>query len=325
VQSGYTDTCHETLSIAASEGGISEIPVSSVTIPKDDKWKNLQREFLEMIDERTAALDDVQRFLVFSLVLGVREPDTDGHSTTNLESLRLSHADPEGDGQYQHASRAAADDYEMGDARAIEGSRRLILDLVEKAEDSFALPPDQQHIKVDFYLDFYGQIEVPVWAPLYFVGKAAHVLQDSFSHSIRADQDGLHSIVHVLNYVDAIYSGFDENRDGLAHSDHMDRCGSTDIEELVDAAVTATGELLVAVSRQFGGSDDGEVERVLDSWLILQPGCTKENDFCGNDRWLETVRKDQTGPYLKEAFSCSSSKSPLSSKIGILGLLLMLL
>ncbi len=312
------------MSIAASEGVISEIPVSSVAIPKDDKWKGLQREFLEMIDERTAALDDVQRFLLFSLVLGVREPDTNGHSATNLESLRLSHADPEGDGQYQHATRAAADDYEMGNVQAIEGSRRLILNLVRQAEDSFALPPDRQNIRVDFYLDFYGQIKVPVWAPLYFVGKAAHVLQDSFSHTIRADQDGLHSIVHVLNYVDAIYSGFDENRDGLAHSDHMDRCMSRDVEELVDAAVTATGELLVAVLRQFGGSDDGAVERVLDSWLILRPGCTKDNDFCGNERWLKTVRKDQTGPHLKDAFGCSSSRGLIKSKTDISTLLLML-
>lgn len=324
VQSGFTDPCHETLSITASEGILSEVPSSSVAIPKDDAWQSLQREFLEMLDDRTVDLDDFQRFLLFSLVLGVRAPDTDGHSTTNLESLRMSHADPEGEGQYQHASRAAADDYEMGDGRAIEGARLMILNLVEQAEDYFALPPDQQNIKVDFYLDFYGQIKVPVWAPLYFAGKAAHVLQDSFSHSIRTDQDGLHSIAHVLNYVDAIHSGFDENRDGLAHSNHMDRCKSADIEEIVAAAVTATGELLVAASRQFDGTDNGAVERVLDNWLVLQPGCTKENDFCGNERWLETVRKDQTGPYLKKAFGCSSSKSLSNSRIGILGLLMML-
>jgi hypothetical protein len=325
VQSGFTDSCHETLSITASEGVLAEVPDSTVTLPKDNTWRSLQREFLEMLDDRTADLDDVQRFLLFSLVLGARAPDTDGHSTTNLEILRMSHADPEGEGQYQHASRAAADDYEMGDAQAIEGARQMILNLVEQAEDYLALPPEQQNIKVDFYLDFYGQMKVPVWAPLYFVGKAVHVLQDSFSHSIRTDQDGLHSIAHVLNYVDAIHSGYDENRDGLAHSDHMDRCTSADIEEIVDAAVTATGEMLVAVSRQFDGTDNGAVERVLDNWLVLQPGCTKENDFCGNERWLETVQKDQTGPYLKKAFGCNIFLGPATRKTDIFTLLLMLI
>jgi hypothetical protein len=309
----------------ASEAIISEIPLSSDSLPKDGKSKKLQREFLEMIDGRTAALDDETRFLLFSLVLGVRAPDTAGNSTSHLESLRLSHADPSGEGQYKHASRAGDDDYEWGDASAIEGSRRLILDLVEEAKKYVILPPSQQTIMVDFYLDFYGQFQVPVWAPLYIAGKATHVLQDSFSHSIRSDRDQLQRIAHVLNYVDAIYSGFDEDRDGLAHSDHMDQCMSKDIEDLFNASVDATEELLDAVSQQFEGSNNGEVERVLDNWLVLLPGCTKENAFCGNDRWLEAVRKDQTGPYLRKAFGCSSVVGPLRNTVEILTILLMLL
>jgi hypothetical protein len=324
VQSSFTDPCHETMMITASEEIISLIPPGSVPLPENKKWRTLQRAFLEKIDSATEALDDQQLFLLFSLVLGVRQPDTDGHSTTNLESLRLAHANPSGEGQYKHASRAGEDDYEEGDASAIAGSRRLITDLMEEATGYAMGPPAQQIIEVDFYWDFYGQIQVPVWAPFYIAGKAVHVLQDSFSHSIRADQDALHRIAHVLNYVDAIYAGFDEDRDGLAHSDHLDRCMAKDIEELVNGSVEASEELLHAALAQFGGAVNDEVEEVLDNWLVLLPGCTKENDFCGNARWLEAVRKDQTGPYVKEAFSCHSAMGSATSKNNLLTLLLLL-
>jgi hypothetical protein len=61
---------------------------------------------------------------MWSVVVGVRAPDSEGHSVTDMANLRALQADRSREGQYVHALRAAGDDGIPGDLAAVTGRRR---------------------------------------------------------------------------------------------------------------------------------------------------------------------------------------------------------
>jgi hypothetical protein len=307
IKTAVSPGCHEDITASAFQDFLLEAPVTGLELPQDKTWRRLARFILEFAQSDTSTWNDAQRFMFVSLIIGVRSPDTAGHSISNLDNLRQLHGDPRPEGQYAHGLRAIEDDHAAGNAAAVQGTRALIRDLVLTATDHWARPADEQIIHGRFYLDFYGPISVDVWAPLYYLGRAAHALQDTFSHSIRSDEDNLRKIVHVLNFVDAIARQFNENRDGLAHSESMDECTRPGAGDAVNAAVEATIDLFYAARAQFEGSDPEAVETVLDKWVILKEGCSKANDFCNNRRWLDLVREEQTEPFVEAIFGCRST------------------
>ncbi|MCP4675178.1 MAG: hypothetical protein GY854_06660 [Deltaproteobacteria bacterium] len=323
VLSSVSDACHETITYQGGEGIVFDIPMDQGVVPGGEQWKKISRFLLEPMNLDPGEVDSSKRFMLTSLIIGSRAPDTDGHSILNLENLHRLHGDPGAIGQYAHALRGPDDDYAEGNASAVAGTRQLILELVEEGLSYLDLPPGEQLIKAPVYLDFYGRINVDVWAPLYYVGQAAHALQDSFSHTIRSDQDNLQKVVHVLNYVDAISSDFDEDRDGLAHSDSMDKCFSDDLNEIFVASVEATRDLLMAMRDQANDGDPAATFQVLEKWLTLKAGCTVDNEFCQNERWLEVVRREQTGPYMKEMFGCTvrTAGNRSNKSLGLIGLI----
>jgi hypothetical protein len=323
VASGVSEACHEQITARAGVDVLLDIPpAGSVQVPGGN-WKDLSKYLLEPLNLDLGAMDDTTRFLLTSLVVGSREPDTDGHSVMNIENLHQLHGDPSAVGQYTHSLRGPDDDYQAGDAAAVAGTRALIVELVEEGQGFLALPLDEQLITTEVYLDFYGQVDVKVHAPLFHAGRAAHALQDSFSHAIRSDQDQLRQVVHVMNYIDAITNDFEEERDGLAHSNSFDKCNDSAIMPLSDAAVAATADLFAAVRDQLHGLDPNATEAVLDEWLTLKSGCTSENDFCGNGHWVEIARKDQTGPYVRGLFGCATGR-PIGTGAGSLASVLVL-
>ena len=304
IASGFTNACHEPITGKAYEAFFLDLPVRNISVPPGEEWRRLSTFILDAFGIDPDDTDAAQRFLLVSLVVGVRSPDTEGHSVLNLQSLRELHADPDADGQYAHCLRGPDDDHSEGNAVAIEGTRRIIRELIEQAAAVLEAPPADQIIDASFYLDFYGDIDVQVWAPMYYVGRAAHAMQDCFAHTIRSDADGLRKVAHVLNYVDAIATGHDEDVDGLAHSDSMDDCTNDNTADTVAAATEATVDLFISARDQLFGRDPGGIEHVLDKWLTLREGCDENNDFCDNARWLEVVREKQTGPYIEEILGC---------------------
>jgi hypothetical protein len=77
---------------------------------------------------------------------------------------------------------------------------------------------------------------------------------------------------------------------------------------LFDSAVEATTDLFFAMREKFSGRDPNAILHVLDKWVTYKPGCTKDNQFCGNTRWLALVRKQQTQPYVEAIFGCGSAR-----------------
>lgn len=293
IGTAFTTPCHERLTARAFKQTLASWPVDSLPAAPSE----LEAGFAAELAKKLAPeLDEKYRYAFFSLVIGVRAPDCEGHSLFEFENTRLIHV-PAND-QYAHALRNAVDDGEAGNQAALTGARAIIIDMTNRgrAED---------FVTVNHYVDDYGLLEVKVWAPAYFLGRAAHATQDSFSHALR--DDGFHTVRHVMNYADALTKDYDEARDGLRHSGTMDECEAENAP-VTGAAVQATAELMLA------RGSEAEVTAMMDSWLVTLPGCVMSNDYCASP-WLAFAREDQTHSYL----GCSSGSGVLM--LGALALL----
>ena len=296
VSTGFTDPCHEGFATEVYADFLSNIPPAGLPVPDGEVWDKLSRDLVQ--EEDLPAPTPQHRFALFSLIVGVRYPDTDGHSILNLSTTRSAHI--EQDNQYAHCLRRADDDGETGDIAAVLGTKDYIRYLIELANASRMKPIEDQVVATKMYLDFYGRFDVMVWEPLFYLGQAMHAVHDSFSHTIRT-QD-LRQIVHVMNYVEAVTGDHDQRRDGMAHSNAMDAC-SGEMMPLANAAIEASIDFVVAVRDELGGLDSGATDRVLDKWMTYQPGCNIDNDYC-NSAWVEIAKTDQTQPMIEEYLGC---------------------
>ncbi|MBW2508779.1 MAG: hypothetical protein JRE81_09125, partial [Deltaproteobacteria bacterium] len=187
VQSGFTGGCHEEVTIGLSQVLLDDPIVDEVVVPGGDTWRELARSLPDLAGPD---LTDPQLFVLFSLLIGVRAPDTGGHSVSDLSAAREIAADPRAETQYLHALRGREDDEPDGSRSAVEGTRASIRRSLGAAAAALARPIENQNTAAPYTLDFYNRFYVPVWEPAYMLGEAAHTLQDSFSHSIRSDAFG---------------------------------------------------------------------------------------------------------------------------------------
>ena len=192
IRSGLTEGCHERIT---REAFLVAVPIfgdlKQLPFPSNELWRDLTVNLLntEKFQEEYPTLsEDAIRFVLASLIVGVRSPDTEGHAVTDLNSLRQIHADPAATGQYAHALRGPADDGVEGERRAVQGTRVAIFELIQEVNLGLAKPPPRQLVKAQLYLDFYAKVELEVWEPAYLLGRALHALQDSFAHTIRTTE-----------------------------------------------------------------------------------------------------------------------------------------
>jgi hypothetical protein len=318
IQTGLTEGCHERMTAEAFVAFLDEPAWAEVFVPEGDTWRNLARPLNQwLLDEALIQeeLSEPQLFVLFSLVVGVRAPDTNGRSSSDLATQRAIHASLRPEAQYVHALRAPQDDEPEGSHAAVRGTRDLIRRSFSDATAAWREPSEAQISTAPVTLDFYDLFRVEVWQPGFILGEAAHALQDSFAHAIRSDALDFRPIVHVLNYVDAIYEDFHESRDGIAHSRHLDKCDAADVVTLREAGDLAMEDLLDAFLRTQAGESTA-IDDVLDEWVTLQEGCTLENDFCDNAAGLATARKDATGPVLPKWMTCSARREAVPGTWG---------
>ena len=311
IRTGFTVGCHEGMAFTAYEQSGLTLQETAIALPRDDTWQELA-DFL-FADLALRFEEPRQRFFFFSLLAGVRSPDTDGHSALNLLSLRRIHDDPAG--QYDHCLRAAGDDGLQGDVSAQAGCLGFIREEMRAAVRLLELPPAEQNLRTSFTLDFYGNADTNVWGPIFHLARASHALQDSFSHTVRGPD--LKQIYSFMNYAEAVGGSLKAERDGLAHSDHADRCDD-DLRTVPAAAVDATADLFRAVASYIRSGSERHFEAFANKWLNLRPGCGPENNYCESP-WLERARKDPSGPILGCSF-VSGDGGP-----GVVGLCLLLL
>jgi hypothetical protein len=330
VKSGLTEGCHERVTIVGYlQTQIQEPSDLELYVP-DGPWEEVADYLLR--DANYQPRSRSEKFFLFSLLTGVRAPDNEGFSLSNISTLRAIHANPHD--QYHHCLRAVDDDYVEGDEVAAQGCHDTVIAQLRDAADVLMKESAKQIGKVPFTLDQYGTFDVDVWLVAYHVGRAAHALEDSFTHTLRTQN--LRGIIHVMNYAEAIGGTLHEERDGLPHSSATDGCELITTEhahpanrDRVFAAEEAVADLLRAAAPILSGKDtEAEVSGVLDKWASYVPGtalgypegCIKGNDYC-NSLWLELARLHPSGPILGCGLTTGGSRPALGcSLLGLLGL-----
>lgn len=259
-------------------------------IPKDKVTRSFVRDVEDTYTFDVA--DGDEAWVAASIIAGAREPDTRGFAVVAFNELRTTHIGDEF--QAPHSLRRASHDGEAGNAGAIADARAH---LQAKLEDAHAIFwSDDPILRERWTFAFYGETRVRVFGPAFRLGQMAHTLQDGFTHTLRnADLE----IVSVLNFVDASLGRIREARDGLNHSDRLDRC-DTDNEfdiERINGARDATISMLAAASGVFAQQsfNPAPLDAVLDVAYAYAPGCTVENDYC-DTHWLAPARSQLTGP-----------------------------
>lgn len=296
IGTGFTAGCHEQITANAFDEILMEFEGMLVPLPDDGEWKRIAEFLADSAGTDVEGLSDRSLFILHSILVGVRAPDTEGHSVLNLDSARAIHTDPAPMGQYAHALRASSDDFAMGDAVAAAGTRAALV--AEFDEFRRRMSSTETIIEdVEIYFDFYGIVEVDVFAPAFHIGRAAHTVQDSFAHSIRDEADGFRSIVSVLNYADAVTGTLQEDRDGIAHSTAMDSCDER-TAPVVAACTVATAALFDAARSP---DADDALRSLLDEWFQLREPCDESNNYCDNQDWVDLARSEPTGPLLCRA------------------------
>ena len=330
ILTGLSDGCHETVTVAAVRLAGFDVEPLGVPVPKSQAWDRVaawvEQTWPTLV---TAGTEPGRRVMLVSLLVGVRSNDTQGQSALNLGSLRAIHAAAEG--QEDHCLRALEHDGPEGNAPAIDKCHEALDDNLDRALLALLDSPPDQLIGVEFTSDFYGRFFVDVWAPAFYLGRALHIVQDSFTHTLRTRN--LTHIVHVMNFVEAIQSHYDERANGVRHSASSDHCAFELPEDpeaphptqhIVEAAISASTDLLVAASSHIWGFNDGALELVKLKWMQLEPGheqCTIDNDYCDSP-WLELARTEPTEPYVP---GCAGGGSPSQGLLAALVLALVAL
>jgi hypothetical protein len=301
IETAFSEACQEKMTIAAYRAAALDWPSPQTLPPPDRTTALLIDSYAKRFD--FSGLSERQRLFLFSLLVGLRSPDTDGHSILELNNTRLIHV-PKGK-QYRHLLREPDDDGDEGNRRAVEGTRTEIVSKVHQATASASRPVDEQFIEVETHVEFYGMVPLKLWAPAFHLGEALHRVQDSFSHTLRSDD--LRRVWQVVNYADGLHNDYDEARDGLRHSAALDGCGPTNAA-LVAAATQASVELMQTASK-----GDEQLYQALDSWLTYQGGCTIDNGYC-QSRFLAAALQSQSRALL----GCVSWPGQLSLWVGLL-------
>lgn len=285
--SPVSDGCHEEIAIAAvrQAGWPDAVPAPPLTPADAVLAENLP------VSVDGATPDP----WTMALVIGVRFNDLKGFESLDLPALAEVHHRQ--DAQNEHCLRRNSDDGPEGDVSAIDACRGFIASEVDRAleTDMTAVQP------VRVALAYEPSVDVDVNAYAFHSGRALHALQDSFTHSFRSP-DGMR-IRHVLNFVDpSEHSEYEQRRDGFEHLSALDECrGNAAAERRKALATQASVDLLSAIADTTGGADGRRARalEVLDRWVVLEPGCTFENDWCDAPERLEAgCSVSSTGSWL---------------------------
>lgn len=282
-----TRGCHEQITTDALRAVRLEL-ATAAPLPADRNERALidDLEFLPAGDMRDLG--------GATLLVGVRDNDLNGRSSTDLSQLALVHGDP--DTQREHCLRNADQDEPGGSEMALLACRAFIRERVAQAIeglDATGTPDLANRTSLSVYLSLRHRVDALL--PTYYVrvGQAIHALEDSFTHAYRTP-DGM-QITAVLDWVDEANGHLVEATDGPPHATDLDRCDDPDpLRQLRRQLATdaATAVLRATLDpTQTGDQKMAAVEAIMDQYLSYSPGCTFDNRWCqaperayGNDQ-----------------------------------------
>lgn len=298
----FGNSCHEEiatpafmemLELLAKNEDMIELPTDRVSLKLTEQIQN------RFHAESGIELSDKQAFILMSMMVGVRAPDSDGHASTNLAHTRAEHSNPDDDAQYIHFCRSLNDDYLEGNTRAVTESAALFKEHIKKARHYRSIDGMTFNMMQELYIDYYGLVDLNVNAVAYYAGVAAHSLADSFSHTIRSEADDFKKIIMVMNYVEAIYPDYDAERDGMRHSDGFDDCTDSRNDPVVNAAKQACQEYATVLSNYFSTGDESYLDEFAEKWFGRRDDCYDNYELCHSESWYALAKEDATHAYLE--------------------------
>ena len=265
--------------------------VKEMGVPQDRITRGAIAQVSDVYD--LEEFDLATRYVLISLMIGIRDPDTRGFSVVRVNVTRSTHIDDAL--QAGHSLRRIQDDGEPGNATAIANVRRYQSKKLRAIHAQWH--SSDQTMSTVWTFPFYGEQDVRVFGPAFNLGVMVHGIQDAFTHTLRDDDA---RIVSVLNFAESSTGKHSEGRDGLAHSPRLDMCDieNNEFDQLrVNLAQTATINVLLAVASVLEDEtyDGAPFEAELDSIYDLRLGCDLSNQYCANG-WVSTARTNLTEP-----------------------------
>ena len=92
---------------------------------------------------------------------------------------------------------------------------------------------------------------------------------------------------------------------------------------MLEGVLQSSVDLVFAAMAVLEGEDDElvGVRAVMDKWLIYQPGCNMQNNYC-DSQWAKRAKDNPTLPYVEAIFGCSCSTETGAPALILLFLLL---
>lgn len=275
VETSVTDGCHERVTFQALDR---------------TGWPE-GREPPPLTDTDQRILDDLPFSMpdggsdpwTLALLIGARHNDVRDVDPFDLAALTRVHDNPAL--QPEHCLRRKQDDGARGDEAALVACRAFIIgELGAALGDGEDIDMDAR-VPVDTHLVFRGAIELELARYPFHLGRALHALEDSYTHAFRNPAD--ERVRGVLNWIEGnTGTSYEVARDGHAHIAALDECFGTDAagDKREGWAIAAAAELVQAVNDPTGGRAGrlARAEAVLEAHMVIEPGCTPDNDWCGS-------------------------------------------
>lgn len=274
-ESTVTQPCHEYITFTAFDE-VREDGGAPIIEPTEDERAMIDDLMFLMGPDRTDLVPA-------ALAIGVRDVDLKGRGPAEIDQLAIIHGDPEL--QPEHCLRRAEHDEPNGTIDAIAACRQVIVERFSAALEGLGAdgkPDPAKRIDVVHTLSLRGQVTSSL--PLFWVelGRALHTLQDSYTHTYRAD-GGAGPITVTMNWIEFVEHRLDEARDGPQHIEKLDRCDDKQPTGLMrhTKAARATEEMIrIAVEPIDRAAKLAKLETLLDEHLAHKAGCTFENQWC---------------------------------------------
>ena len=275
IETSFTTGCHERVTLAALAA--SGWPGGRQAPAADETTERILSDLPFDLPAGAGAADAWG----VALIIGARSNDLGGADPFDLAALSTLHNDPAR--QPEHCLRQEDDDGEQGDAAALASCRGFILTELEAALGAGDGIDTDATVSVETFLVFRGRIDLDLDRYGYHLGRAAHALEDSYTHTFRNPDD--ERVRHVLNWIEGNLGGsHDLARDGHPHVTALDEC-DVDEEALQrhDRAAAAVADLMAAMNDD-GGGRAGRLDRAgaaLNQHLTREEGCVEDNQWCG--------------------------------------------
>ena len=259
----------------------------------------------------------------WSLVLGVRFPDTLGGPDFDFDNL--AHVHNALGGQGDHCLRATNQDGAAGDVAALNDCRAMITSLYWLALaslDATGGVDADLRVSAPMFVPAVGKTDYPLSGYYFYAGRGLHAVQDSFTHTYRSPD--WRQVLHVFNWSEQVMCTLEEGRDGHGHETLLDNCEETHADNAprMAASIEASRDFLQALKDSGDrATRQARLDAFLAKWFTHQAGCDPTNNYCDNDVHAMLKTSTKSNDTICAGCTVCTTKSTATGGLLICGLL----